>query len=117
MTSPGDIVVSPASGKLLAAVDEKGGHVVASPLQVVRIDSELVDPEVAALFLASPRNRRFATGTAYARIDARKLELPILSRDDANRIGAAINSLSSYEDRARQVMESVRALREVLVDA
>ena len=117
VTEPGDIIVSPASGRLRAVVDEEGGRVLATPLQGVRLVEDALDPYVVAAFLASPRNRRFVTGTAYARVDVRQLEFPLLSLAEADRVREALRVLASYEQDAAQLGEAASALREALLDA
>jgi hypothetical protein len=118
ITQPGDIVLSPASGTLRSLVDEEGGHALASPLQVLRFRHPWLDPHVAAAFLESPRNRRFAKGTTwgYARVDLRDLELPTLSPEEAQRLRATIDSLFAAASQAREVAETADALRQTILE-
>ena len=107
LTQPGDIILSPASGRLRAIVDESGGHILASPLQALRFGTEWLDPYVAAAFLESPRNRRFAKGTnsGYARVDLRDLELPVLSVEEAQRLRQTLEQVAATERDARALAD------------
>jgi hypothetical protein len=118
LTEPGDIIVSPASGKLRALVDEDGGHVLASPLQALRFRTDWLDRQVAAAFLESPRNRRFATGVnwGYARVDVRDLELPVLPPEEARRLRETLDQLSEAYRYARELATSAGEVRETLLD-
>jgi hypothetical protein len=118
LTQPGDIIVSPASGKLRALVDEEGGHVLASPLQALRFGPDWLDRHVAAAFLESPRNRRFATGVnwGYARVDVRDLELPVLPPEEARRLRETLDQLSEAYRYARELATSAGNVRETLLD-
>ena len=116
LTEPGDVIVSPASGMLRAIVDEKGGNVLAYPLQGLRFRADWLDPYVAAAFLESPSNRRFATGTTYgyARVDLRDLELPVIPLDEARRLRETLDQLSSTQQSAQELAASTRDVREAI---
>lgn len=118
LTQQGDIIVSPGSGKPNGLVDPTGGHVLVYPLQGLRISGDWIDREVAAAFIASPRNRRFVAGTTYgyARLDLRDLELPMLPHEDARQLRAALERLAANEQLARQLAENARTMREALLD-
>jgi hypothetical protein len=116
LTVAGDIVVSPASGRLKASVDEEGGHILASPVQGVRLVGDQIDPHGAAAFLESPRNRRFVTGTAYARVNVRDLELPVLQPEELERLRSTLDALQMYERLAEEAQQAARALREALLE-
>ncbi|HEY6551662.1 MAG TPA: N-6 DNA methylase [Solirubrobacterales bacterium] len=115
LTKPGDIVLSPASGSLRAFVDRNGGHVVARPLQALRLLDDFMDPEVVAAFLESPRNRRFVTGAAYARVSLRDLELPTLAARDSETLRVALEGLGHQERLAGELASSAQRLRHTLV--
>jgi len=118
LTKPGDIIVSPGGGKPLAVVDAAGGLVLVYPLQALRIKGELVDRQVLAAFLESPRNRRFVAGTTYgyARLDLGELEVPMLPKEEAQRLGATLQRIRAYEDLAKELAENARSARETLLD-
>lgn len=115
LTQPGDIVVSPASGKLKTFVDREGGRALARPLQALRLLREFMDPEVVAAFLESARNRRFVTGSTYARISLRDLELPLLNVRDCEKLAMALETLDKQERVAVELAESAQVLRQTLV--
>jgi type I restriction-modification system DNA methylase subunit len=119
LTQPGDIIVSPASGRLRAIVDEQGGHVLASPLQALRFRTDWLDTYVAAAFLESPRNRRFAKGvnSGYARVDLRDLELPLLPLQDARRLREALDQLNSTERNARELAARAEDVRQSILNS
>lgn len=116
LTEPGDIVVSPASGKLRAVIDLDGGQVLVHPVQGLRLKRGWLDSRVAAAFIESPRNRRFATGLSYgyARIDLRELELPALARPLADRIRQQLDQLRAAEETAQLVASAARDLRNAI---
>jgi type I restriction-modification system DNA methylase subunit len=118
LTEPADIILSPASGRLRAIVDEEGGHVLAWPLQALRFRTDWLDPYVAAAFLESPRNRRFARGahSGYARVDIRDLEVPALPLEDARTLRGALDQLTTTERDARELAARAREVRENLLN-
>lgn len=116
LTEPGDVIVSPGGGKPHAAVDKEGGHVVVSPLQVLRFRSRWLDPEVAAVAISHPRNKAFVTGTAYSRIELEDAELPALSDEEIARARAAAMTLAQVEQGARRLADAVKSIREHLLD-
>ncbi|HST70544.1 MAG TPA: N-6 DNA methylase [Solirubrobacterales bacterium] len=111
LTNPGDVVLSPASGSLKAAVDTEGGHLLVRPLQGLRILDGSMDPEVVAAFLESPRNRRFVTGSAYARVSLRDLELPLLEPEAAEALRVVFDQLREQEALTADLLASARKLR------
>jgi hypothetical protein len=114
-TKPGDVVLSPASGALRAIVDRDGGRILARPLQALRLLDGSLDPEVVAAFLESPRNRRFVTGAAYARVSLRDLELPMLAERDSAALRIALEDLGDQERLANELASSAQELRHTLV--
>jgi len=115
LTHPGDIVVSPASGKLKTFVDREGGRALARPLQALRLLRGFMDPEVVAAFLESARNRRFVTGSTYARVSLRDLELPLLNVRDCEKLAMALEALDQQERAASDLAASAHVLRRTLV--
>ena len=111
LTRSGDVVLSPASGSLRAAVDHHGGNLLARPLQGLRLLDPTLDPEVVATFLEAPRNRRFVTGSAYARVSLRDLELPILDPPAAEALRRALVQLREQERQAADLALASRELR------
>ena len=115
LTEAGDIVISPVSGPIKAMVDREGGNVLASPLQALRPVNGFMDPEVMAAFLESERNRRFLTGSSYARLSVRDLEIPLLPPRDAANLQRSLEALSEQERIALDLVSSARELRRALV--
>ncbi len=121
LTMPGDIIMSPGSGEQIAVVDEEGGHVLAQPLQALRIKGEWARPEVLAAFLQSPRNRRFvkmsSLGSASrARVNIRELEIPVIPLEAADRLWDMLQEIEQAESYAKEVEQSSQAIREALLD-
>lgn len=114
-TKAGDIVVSPVGGPARAFVDREGGHVLARPVQALRLGDGFMDPEVVAAFLESERNRRFVTGSVMPRVSMRDLEVPILTPGDAAGLKHALEALREQERAARELAASARGLRQRLV--
>lgn len=118
LTQPGDIIVSPGSGKPVAVVDTAGGHVLVSPLQALRVKGEHINREVVAAFLESPRNRRFVAGTTYgyARVDLGELEIPMLVPEEAARLAETLRRIDELNALAARMADEARTAREVLLD-
>lgn len=119
LTKRGDVIVSPGSGKPRAVVDPTGGHVLVSPLQAVRIHGNWIDSELVAAFLQSPRNRRFVAGTTlgHARVDVRDLEIPVLPKDESDRLLEALSEIRETKRRASDLIRGADNLRDALLDA
>jgi hypothetical protein len=115
VTRAGDIVVSPVGGLARAFVDRQGGHVLARPVQALRLADGWMDPEVVAAYLESERNRRFVTGSSMPRVSLRDLEVPLLSADDAAALRCALEALGEQERAARELVSSAQGLRQTLV--
>lgn len=115
LTKPGDIVLSPGSGALRVMVDEEGGHILQRPLQALRIRDGFIHPVVAAAFLESARNHRFVTGSAYARVSLRDLELPLLDMEKADALRAAFEELREQERLAGRLFAAGERARQLLV--
>lgn len=117
VTEPGDVIVAPAAGGLRAQVDRHGGRIIAAPLQVIRVRSNSLDPDLVAAFVSNPDNVRLATGSVSPRISVREIELPLL---DPVTTAALRNSLALFaeEERAgRDLARDVHRLRDALVAA
>jgi type I restriction-modification system DNA methylase subunit len=115
LTEPGDIVVSPASGTLRTFVDRQGGRALVRPLQALRLLRSFMNPEVVAAFLEAPRNGRFVTGSTYARVSLRDLELPLLNVRDSEKLAMALEELNEQERIAAKLASSAQVLRRALV--
>jgi hypothetical protein len=115
LTRSGDVIVSPAGDRLVAAVDEEGGRVLATPVQGLRILDAFIDPVLLAAFLESPRNHRLLSGTARASIRLPDLELPLLPRNEGHELALALKLLADQERLAQKISTDTRSLRELLL--
>lgn len=113
LTEPGDVVLAPAADGLMAAVDHDGGHLLAQPLQALRLLEGFMDPEVVAAFLQVPRNQRLMTGPG--RMSLRDLELPVLAPRESRALRTSLDELNTRESLADELGSSVRRLRQALL--
>src|SRR5436190_18763202 len=97
---------------LRAAVDDAGGHLLAQPLQALRLLEGFMDPEVVAAFLQVPRNQRL---TAPGRVSLRDLELPVLTPRESSQLRASLDELNERERLAEELGSSARRLRQALL--
>jgi hypothetical protein len=116
LTMPGDVIIVATGGQLAAAVDRRGGSVLAAPIQALRLTASSMEPDLVAVFLASPRNRRFFSGTTIARAALRELEVPVLPSGQAKELLAVLNGLKEQEELAEQIGADAQRLREILLD-
>lgn len=115
LTRPGDVIVSPAGDRLVAAVDDKGGRVLAAPVQGLRLVDQFIEPALLAAFLESPRNRRLLTGTIQASVHLPDLEIPLFPRDEQQALAAALEVLAEQERLALKISTGTKSLRETLL--
>jgi hypothetical protein len=113
LTEPGDVVLASTGDGLKAAVDHAGGHVLAQPLQALRLLEGFMDPEVVAAFLQVPRNQRLMT--VPGRVSLRDLELPVLTPRESRVLRTYLDELDARESLADQLGSSVRRLRQALL--
>jgi hypothetical protein len=113
LTEPGDVVLAPTVDGLRVAVDQKGGHLLAQPLQALRLLEGFMDPEVVAAFLQVPRNQRLMMG--QARVSLRDLELPVLTPLESRVLRTSLDELNTRESLADELGSSVRQLRQALL--
>jgi hypothetical protein len=118
LTCPGDIVVSLVDGRLRTMVEERGGRVMALPVQALRLDEEWLHPAVAAAFLASPRNRMIMaeTTSGSAHVDIRELQLPAIPLGEAAELQDVLNRIEATELLAHETLIASREAREALLD-
>jgi hypothetical protein len=113
LTERGDVVLAPTGDGLRAAVDHQGGHLLAQPLQALRLLEGFMDSEVVAAFLQVPRNQRLMTGPG--RVSLRDLELPVLTPRESRVLRASLDELNTRESLADELGSSVRQLRQALL--
>jgi N-6 DNA Methylase len=117
LTEPGDVVVSPGSGRPKAMVDETGGRVIVAPLQGLRLNGGWITPYLAAAFIESTHSGRFVSGSlGFSRIDLRRVELPIISTDRARALEHVLASLRAAQALARELLDGASEARAALLD-
>jgi N-6 DNA Methylase len=118
LTRPGDILISPVGDRVRAMVDEHGGCVLASPLQALRLHGNWMNPNVAAAFLESGRNRRLvgAATSVVAHVDIREFQLPIIPLSEAAELEMVLEQLDASEVLAHDIATASRAARDALLD-
>jgi hypothetical protein len=119
-TRPGDIVIMPSAGAFQTWVDTEGGHLLAAPLQALRITpigvAELRDPHLLAASISRPGATRGTAGAA-GRSSVRDIDVLLLEPDQARRLLASLDALHGEEQRARDFADAAAALRQALLDA
>lgn len=115
LTRQGDVIVSPAGDRLVAAVDERGGRILAAPVQGLRLVDQFIEPVLLAAFLESPRNRRLLSGTVQARVHLPDLEIPIFRWGEQQELTAALKILAEQEHLSQKVSTGTKSLRELLL--
>jgi anti-sigma-K factor RskA len=113
LTKPGDVVLAPTGDGIKAAVDHEGGHLLAQPLQALRLFEGFMDPEVVAAFLQVSRNQQLMTGSG--RVSLRDLELPVLTPRESRALRTSLDELSTQEALADGLGSSLRQLRQALL--
>ena len=117
LTRPGDVIILPESERPKAFVDEEGGHVIAAPLQALRLQLEEFHPKLVAALLASREAGRMATGATVRRVKLRDLDLPVVDVETARVFGDLLELLETEEQRAKDLAVASSALREAIVSA
>jgi hypothetical protein len=106
----GDVVVPSGSHRWDATVlsEPVPAHPERAAAEVIRCDSELLDPYFLACFLRSEINRRQASGTQGGtfRLDLRRARVPRMPLAEQRRYGDAFRRLIAVTDR----IDSVAAL-------
>ncbi|HEY8984941.1 MAG TPA: N-6 DNA methylase [Streptomyces sp.] len=110
-----------SAGRTAARVadDTDAGALLGRNLHLLRLDEGRLDPWFLAGFLGDPANvRRASQGTSIVRVDARRLQVPLLSLEEQQVYGAAFQRLHTFESALRRVerqsKETVRQLRDAL---
>jgi type I restriction-modification system DNA methylase subunit/predicted DNA-binding transcriptional regulator AlpA len=114
ITQPGDVVVVADGAKPRAAVDHRGGAVVAAPLQVARLRSDSLHPTVLAGLITS-FGPRYAAGTSVMHLDLTALEVPCPDPDAARWLGEALVALGEQRRKAQAAVKAIDELRAGLV--
>jgi SAM-dependent methyltransferase len=103
----GDVVVPSGSHRWDATVlsEPVPAHPERAAAEVIRCDSELLDPYFLACFLRSEINRRQASGTQGGtfRLDLRRARVPRMPLAEQRRYGDAFRRLTAVTDRIDSV--------------
>ena len=95
ITRPGDIIIM-RMGESQAKVDSVGGHLVLSPLSILRLDSTF-DPWVVAAALNSDHARKLTVGVGLGRIDLDQLEIPQITSEESEPFQKVLRGLERLE--------------------
>lgn len=114
ITKPGDVVVVADGAKPRAAVDHRGGAVVAAPLQVARLRPGSLHPTVLAA-LITRFGPRYAAGTSVMHLDLTALELPCPDQDAVQWLGDALVALGEQRREAQAAVKAIDELQAGLV--
>jgi hypothetical protein len=106
-TEPGDIVFV-EKPLPQAWVDATGGALVASPAKIIRLRATA---EIGPRMLAAVINEMCSAGSEWP-----TWSLPVMVRDEADRLEAALLNADRYEREARRRTEAARDLKKALIE-
>ncbi|MGX9672051.1 hypothetical protein [Mycobacterium sp. HM-7] len=106
-TEPGDVIFVEKPHPR-AWVDAVGGAMVASPARVIRLRESA---EVGPMVLATSIIETATAGTEWP-----TWSVPVLSRDETERLEAALIQVDDYEREARRRVDAARELKTALID-
>lgn len=116
ITRPGDLLVLSTGEDIKALVDEHGGQLVKSPLQVLRITGEGLNPWILSAVLSSSHNRDMARSTGIHRLDIRTLTVPRMTAEEQTILGEAVKSAALRARAARALADAERSVIKALGD-
>lgn len=116
ITESGDIVFTTIGG-VRTRVDDKGGHVLGTSLQALRLAPNTFDPYAVAALMTSEPNRRLLIGTTIPRVNVLELELPRIGAAEATELGELLRAIEDELESAHAVAARAETLRQALVDA
>lgn len=116
ITEPGDIVFTTIGG-IRTRVDDKGGHVLGTSLQALRLAPKTFDPYAVAALMTSEPNRRLLIGTTIPRVNVLELELPRIDAAEATRLAELLRAIEDELETAHAVAARAETLRQALIDA
>ncbi len=101
---PGDVIVPLAADRFDAFVVGADGR-QRTRGEILRCDSELIDPYFLACFLRSESNRRHASGTlgGTSRLDLRRARIPRMTPAEQRQYGEVFRRLTEVTDRLERV--------------
>ena len=106
-TEPGDVIFV-EKPRPRAWVDPVGGAMVASPARIIRLRDSA---EVGPMVLATTINETATPGSEW-----QTWSVPVLRRDETERLEAALQAADEYERQARRRAEAARDLKTALID-
>lgn len=117
----GDVVtlaVSPSDGERAAVVIPEDGWLLGPHLQLVRSDTNRIDPQFLAGHLRARHAARACSSTASGirRLDIRRVEIPLLNIDEQRRLGEQFARARQFEIDLRAASERGTALMRTLTD-
>ena len=117
LTQAGDVILATIGDRPYAVVDPEGGAVLGNNLELLRIQSEWLDPELVAACLSSSNTARAASGSAVKRVRLRDLTIPALSAETAEALRLNLRRATDLERAARDMLRATCAARDVLIEA
>ncbi|WP_159028301.1 hypothetical protein [Kitasatospora sp. MY 5-36] len=97
------------------ATPQDHGALLGPHLLLLRPDEQRLDPHFLAGFLAAPGNaQRAVSGTSIMRVDARRLQLPLIPLAEQRRYGEAFQRLRQLSQTARKIASLGREAAEQL---
>ena len=115
LTEPGEILVS-TIGKLAVALDESGGHLLATGVVGLRVRGNQLRPDYLAAVLDGKWNSRFFTGQTIQRVPVRELEVPILTLTDQAALAQLAANLQGLRKAAEQLQRAATEALESLAE-
>ena len=118
VTEPGDVVLG-TIGRISAAVDYTGGHVLGSSVWRLQPKSDLAaHPDVLALLLNSARIQAQTSGTTIQRLRSPKdIEVACPDADTIAALEQWLAATASARSRASQYLDALQAAETAVVDA
>ncbi|WAL67683.1 N-6 DNA methylase [Amycolatopsis cynarae] len=118
---PGDVVVpvvAAGDGALKARVIDENDLVLGPNLQLIRVDESTLDPHFLAGQIRGAGQARAvgATASGVRRVDARRVEIPVLDLEGQRRLGRAFQQLESFSLGLRHAADLGARLAGQLID-
>ncbi|MDP9458815.1 MAG: N-6 DNA methylase [Actinomycetota bacterium] len=116
-TEPGDVVVMPEGPRVRAGVVREGGAIAVTPLWVLRVRGDWIDPAYLAACLTSEWNSRHLAGGTTLRAAIRDLEVPVLPLASQEALAGRLEVLADLRQKALAAAGEAEAMVRQLVDA
>ena len=114
---PGDIVIVADPNRFDAIVVE-GDQLPTRRSEVIRCDTDQLEPYFIACFLGSEANRRQAAGTLGGtfRLDLRRARIPRMPLDEQRRYAQAYRQITEFAGRVDAIAATAADLADVAID-